>query len=218
MTELLRSMICLTMVRIALEEKTGNAEHADHSLSCVYEDEQVGLFIGSYKHALDYRALEQAHITHIVNCTQEMPNFWEDHTLVDMVDEATNNGMCFVIDEFDRKKGAAALRAMKHYAAGSCFSAKYRKYSILDRPNVDIKDFVKDCHQWLSGEIASSNRINVLFHCMQGISRSSSFLLGFLILKNHWSYDKTHTLIYERYPRIRPNPGFVRQLKSMQVE
>ena len=54
----------------------------------------------------------------------------------------------------------------------------------------------------------------VLIHCAAGISRSPALVIGHLMLQNKWSYDKAATHVQFSRPIIKPNAGFVRQLRT----
>ncbi len=52
----------------------------------------------------------------------------------------------------------------------------------------------------------------VLIHCHQGISRSASICIAWLMRKNKWSYVEAHEFVKARRDFIYPNFGFVEQL------
>ena len=55
---------------------------------------------------------------------------------------------------------------------------------------------------------------NVLVHCRQGVSRSASFVIGYLIKKNDFSVDEALGFVQGIRPIIQPNDSFVSQLRD----
>lgn len=53
-----------------------------------------------------------------------------------------------------------------------------------------------------------------LIHCMKGKSRSAAVLIGYLMLTEGLHYEEAYERIARVRPCIRPNAGFIRQLKS----
>ncbi|KAJ7486504.1 phosphatases II, partial [Mycena latifolia] len=59
---------------------------------------------------------------------------------------------------------------------------------------------------------------NVLVHCHQGVSRSASIVIAFLIHDHHMSYDGAHALVRGRRLCVRPNKGFEGALREWEGE
>ncbi|KAF7305720.1 Phosphotyrosine protein phosphatase II [Mycena chlorophos] len=55
---------------------------------------------------------------------------------------------------------------------------------------------------------------SVLVHCQQGVSRSASVVIAFLIRERAMSYEDALTFVRERRRCARPNWGFVRTLEE----
>jgi atypical dual specificity phosphatase len=53
-----------------------------------------------------------------------------------------------------------------------------------------------------------------LVHCAQGISRSGSLIVAYLMKKHSISYDEALQMARSKSPRICPNPSFETQLRS----
>lgn len=53
----------------------------------------------------------------------------------------------------------------------------------------------------------------VLVHCNAGVSRSSSVVIGYLMLRNKLPFEEAHRQVKTARPAVRPNPGFYRQLQ-----
>ncbi|KAJ7474938.1 dual specificity phosphatase, partial [Mycena latifolia] len=52
----------------------------------------------------------------------------------------------------------------------------------------------------------------VLVHCKQGVSRSSSIVLAYLIRNHVMSYDAALAFVKRKRSGAKPNPGFARAL------
>ena len=55
---------------------------------------------------------------------------------------------------------------------------------------------------------------NILVHCYMGISRSSSFVVFYLMKENGWDYETCIDFIRQKRPIADPNYGFESQLKE----
>ena len=55
----------------------------------------------------------------------------------------------------------------------------------------------------------------VFVHCKAGISRSPTIVMAWLILYKKYSFDDAWTTVVKARPFVRPNPSFVKILKSL---
>ncbi|KAF8358303.1 hypothetical protein PRIPAC_93298 [Pristionchus pacificus] len=149
-----------------------------------------GVFMGSQDVAADLQILRANQITHIVNAATGIQCFHD-----------------------------------KHF--------KYHLIKILDDPSEDIKsslfpalDFMR--HAVESGGAESFFSINtilpreinqlVFVHCNAGISRSSTVCIAYLIHYANYTVDSAIAHIKTVRPVIRPNEGFLVQLRSFEQE
>jgi len=58
----------------------------------------------------------------------------------------------------------------------------------------------------------------VLVHCVQGISRSASFVIAYLMYARGWNLKQALTHTRERRKIVSPNRGFLKQLCDYEVE
>ncbi len=56
----------------------------------------------------------------------------------------------------------------------------------------------------------------VLIHCAAGISRSATLMAAYLMWKNRWTAEKALDYIRARRNQIRPNDGFLEQLRMFE--
>jgi len=53
---------------------------------------------------------------------------------------------------------------------------------------------------------------SVLVHCHKGISRSATFVIGYLMMKNEFTYNEAFDYVKACRPIIAPNESFITQL------
>ena len=94
---------------------------------------------------------------------------------------------------------------------------------VIDYHHVTIND-TEDDAPTLASHLASavefidthlSNGTNVYVHCMQGISRSASFVVAYIMHKTHCSFHEALDFVRTKRSIANPNPGFARVLASI---
>merc|ERR1740129_1088027 len=55
----------------------------------------------------------------------------------------------------------------------------------------------------------------ILVHCNAGVSRSAAAVLGYLMVDHGFDYETAYSLVKDKRHSIRPNEGFVKQLKEL---
>ncbi|XP_078129375.1 dual specificity protein phosphatase 19-like isoform X1 [Sander vitreus] len=88
----------------------------------------------------------------------------------------------------------------------------YKTLQILDLPDTDITSYVGECSSFI--DQAREQDGVVLVHCNAGVSRSSSVVIGYLMLREGLSFDDAYSQVKVARPSICPNPGFYQQLKG----
>ncbi|XP_029030697.1 dual specificity protein phosphatase 19-like isoform X2 [Betta splendens] len=88
----------------------------------------------------------------------------------------------------------------------------YKTLQILDLPDTDITSYVEECSTFI--DRAREQDGVVLVHCNAGVSRSSSVVIGYLMLREGLPFDAAYSQVKQARPSIRPNPGFYQQLQS----
>ncbi|KAF7273904.1 MAP kinase-specific phosphatase [Rhynchophorus ferrugineus] len=94
-----------------------------------------------------------------------------------------------------------------------CDDVTYKFIEMLDVPETDLSIYLKDCLDFIETALNSSS--NVLVHCNAGVSRSASVVIAFLILKRQHSFQEAFDRVVTARRCIRPNDGFLKQLKSL---
>jgi len=86
----------------------------------------------------------------------------------------------------------------------------YKKYELEDTPAQDIIQHFEEASEFL--EEAQKNNKNVLVHCIQGMSRSASFVIAYLLSKKNMTLRQAYDHVFSKRSIIKPNPGFMSQL------
>ncbi|XP_076183377.1 dual specificity protein phosphatase 19 [Ptiloglossa arizonensis] len=90
---------------------------------------------------------------------------------------------------------------------------KYYYCDLLDLPESDIFVAIEKCIK-----IIDENRYeNILVHCNAGVSRSPTVVLSYLMLSEKLSYDDAYDKVKKVRNCIKPNEGFMRQLKMLHL-
>uniref|UniRef100_A0A1A7YU47 Dual specificity phosphatase 19 n=2 Tax=Iconisemion striatum TaxID=60296 RepID=A0A1A7YU47_9TELE len=88
----------------------------------------------------------------------------------------------------------------------------YKTVQILDLPDTQIAPYLKESSSFI--DQAREQDGVVLVHCNAGVSRSSSIVIGYLMLKEGLPFDDAYSQVKLARPSIRPNPGFYQQLQN----
>ena len=82
--------------------------------------------------------------------------------------------------------------------------------NLYDSPEENIINTFEKAYEYVKKNLGH----NILVHCYMGISRSSSFVIFYLMKEEKWDYDTCYQFIKMKRPCICPNYGFERQLKE----
>ncbi|XP_014872354.1 dual specificity protein phosphatase 19-like [Poecilia latipinna] len=88
----------------------------------------------------------------------------------------------------------------------------YKTLQILDLPETDLSSHLEECGSFI--DQAKEQGGVVMVHCNAGVSRSSSIVIGYLMLREGLSFDDAYNLVKLARPSVRPNPGFYQQLQN----
>jgi len=93
---------------------------------------------------------------------------------------------------------------------------KYFNIPILDSDKEDIKKYFESSYKYIDEAI--KNKGNVLVHCHAGVSRSSSFVIAYIMKSQKKKCDTVLDIVKSKRNKINPNPGFIQQLKEYEKE
>lgn len=85
------------------------------------------------------------------------------------------------------------------------------EFLIDDSFEQEILDCIKQSNQYID----SKKDKNILIHCYSGISRSGSFVIGYIMYKLKISYEEAFLYVKNIYPKVMPNENFIKQLKTI---
>ena len=90
----------------------------------------------------------------------------------------------------------------------------YLPLSIEDSKSEDIQSYFYICIDFIESAISSGGR--VLVHCMEGVSRSCSNIIAYLMWKRSMTYEEAQSFVQEARPISQPNTGFICQILDFQ--
>ncbi|TKS85853.1 Dual specificity protein phosphatase 19 [Collichthys lucidus] len=136
----------------------------------------------------------------------------EGEEQVEELEEGASQDAAHDIDTLQRYKVSHVLNVA--YGVTNLFPDQfvYKTLQILDLPDTDITSYLGECSCFIDD--AQEQDGAVLVHCNAGVSRSSSIVIGYLMLKEGLSFDDAYSQVKLARPSIRPNPGFYQQLQS----
>jgi len=89
----------------------------------------------------------------------------------------------------------------------------YLSLSLVDDSTCDIKSSVLECIKFIDSALKNGGK--VFIHCAQGISRSGSIVVSYLMYSEHIPYDKALNIAKKGRIICNPNNNFKNQLISM---
>ena len=93
---------------------------------------------------------------------------------------------------------------------------KYLNLDILDSEKANIKQYFEETYKFIDEAI--KNKGSVLVHCHAGVSRSSTILIAYIMKSQKMSLDKVLELLKSKRDKVKPNDGFIEQLKEYEKE
>jgi len=113
--------------------------------------------------------------------------------------------------------------AMPFDEAGGCqnshgieWDVKYIRLEVKDITGANIEQHFDRGIAFI--EEAKNSKSNVLVHCQQGMSRSASLVIAWLMTHHHFSLDKAYWYCKAKRWCVSPNPTFMSQLKQLEVK
>ncbi|XP_015121968.1 dual specificity protein phosphatase 19 [Diachasma alloeum] len=93
-------------------------------------------------------------------------------------------------------------------------SISYSFVEILDIPEFRIADALVECLK----VIRNHRDENILVHCNAGVSRSPTVVIAYLMREVNLSFQEAFDKVKRARPCVRPNEGFVKQLKELETK
>jgi atypical dual specificity phosphatase len=89
----------------------------------------------------------------------------------------------------------------------------YNQFDLKDTPDNDILSKFDTTFKWIDSALAEEKN-KVLVHCARGVSRSASFVIGYIMYIKNMNYEQALEHVTQIRPHVSPNIGFVEQLKK----
>jgi hypothetical protein len=140
------------------------------------------VFIGD-----DLVAKTQLGFTHIVNCTRELPNYFERSSPT------------------ERSSGSPSV----HYLRLGLLDNP----TIGDE---DLINTLEPSYRYIANIIARNPNAKILVHCRAGISRSASVVIYYLMRSRGVSYRDALNYLQSKRPIVNPNPWYRQQLLDIE--
>lgn len=87
----------------------------------------------------------------------------------------------------------------------------YKRIPIFDNKGEDILSHMTTAYDFIE---QARHYGKVLVHCHKGVSRSASFVIGYLMRKNEFTFEEALSHVQMCRPIAHPNTAFVEQLRS----
>jgi len=82
---------------------------------------------------------------------------------------------------------------------------------LRDSSSENLLQFLGEACEFIKSSLAKKDG-GVLIHCHQGVSRSASVVIAFVMEEMDLEFDTALRYVRERRPKVNPNQGFVTQL------
>jgi protein-tyrosine phosphatase len=86
----------------------------------------------------------------------------------------------------------------------------------VDSADQSLDEHLDKALLFIDDALASANGGGVLIHCAQGVSRSSSIIIYYLMKRKAMSFDESLKLIRKTRPIASPNSSFENQLRKIE--
>ena len=91
-------------------------------------------------------------------------------------------------------------------------SIEYRQIRCLDSSTQNILEHFDETFDFMKKMIDDEKK-NVFVHCYAGISRSPSFVIGYLMKYHSKTFREAYQMVRTKRPIINPNLNFLSQLQ-----
>jgi protein-tyrosine phosphatase len=115
--------------------------------------------------------------------------------------------------DIDSLRSLRITHVLNVAAQCDCFfeeEIKYLHLKLYDSPRENIVKRFSECFKFIQEALDGGG--NILVHCIEGVSRSASFVMAFIMHSHGIDYLEALTLVREKRCIVRPNQGFREQL------
>jgi hypothetical protein len=93
-------------------------------------------------------------------------------------------------------------------------SVTYKRIAVFDNKGEDLIGHMEAAFQFIEH---ARHHGHVLVHCHKGISRSASFVIGYLMRKNEMTFEEALAHVQSVRPMVQPNDSFIEQLRRYEL-
>ena len=91
----------------------------------------------------------------------------------------------------------------------------YKQFDLADNAAANIAKYFVEAIEFIH-ETRSKGK-NILVHCAGGVSRSTTFIIAYIMFIENLSFEKAYEFVKEKHPRTNPNKGFATQLQLFET-
>jgi protein-tyrosine phosphatase len=89
----------------------------------------------------------------------------------------------------------------------------YLKIEVQDALTEDIRAHFEQCLEFMNEALRGRDN-SILVHCMQGISRSPTIVIAYLMKYKKYNLTRALETVKFRRPEVKPNLAFMKQLQA----
>ena len=143
----------------------------------------------------------------------------DDYNEMNLIEEGLYLGDIFAAKDADRLKNEGithvvglldSFRSYKQYEG-----IVYLLIEMPDRCDQHILAYIPQVMNFIERGICTGK---VLVHCAAGISRSSSMVIAYIMIKKSLSFIDAEDFVRRRRSNISPNEGFKKQLSAINID
>lgn len=105
---------------------------------------------------------------------------------------------------------------VKHDSTIRFEGISYSHVPLLDLPEFDLLRALPQCVAFIDG--VREQGATVYVHCNAGVSRSAAVVIAYMMQDQHLNFHEAYRILKEARPAVRPNDGFINQLKLYERE
>jgi predicted protein tyrosine phosphatase len=110
----------------------------------------------------------------------------------------------------------AIVSAIGEPREGKIQDVEYLILDLDDSDSQDMVDVIREVHAWIVNRTTYFPEAGILVHCAAGVSRSSTLVIGHLLLSRpHWKVQEAIDWVKRVRPVIQPNDKFLRELDEL---
>jgi len=115
-----------------------------------------------------------------------------------------------------KEAGVTAVLSLTDFTLGKLPSEVrlHKHVNVADSLSASLEEHLEPCANWIHQAMQSGHK--VLVHCVAGVSRSASIVIGYLMIHKGYSLKDARDLTKKKRPCTRPNEAFTKQLEALE--